>query len=359
MVTESGTRRMLVRGRGGVILVACALVGSWLIAVAPGAATAETSPGLRREAVRVPVSLTPGGPEDQLIWGQLCSRGAPRGRPVQLLVHGFTLTHAYWDFPCCDRRYSYVESATERGYTTRAVDRIGVENSSTPPAPSVTQDSHVDTLHQVIQALRGGSVTGAPVPDVILVGHSFGSVIGVTEVGRYHDADRVIATGFLHTPDVGAAELFPAMHPVQLDPTFATAGLPLGDVTTRPGTRTQFYEPANADPTVIATDEQRKGTGMVGEVGTFAPYVLPLSAARYVDVPVLLAVGERDRHFCSTPFPCCDAATVVARELPYFGPRAELTGFVLPNAGHNMALHLNSAQATDAMVSWTADVLST
>jgi pimeloyl-ACP methyl ester carboxylesterase len=309
--------------------------------------------------VRVPVSLTPGGPRQETIWGRLCSRGAPVGKPVQVLVHGYTLTHDYWDFLCCAGRYSYVDAATARGYATLAIDRLGVGNSSKPPALAVTLDSNAETVHQVIEAVRAGTVTGARVTTVVLVGHSFGTAISVTEAGRYRDVNAVVATGFLHTPDlIGGAPLFAATEPAQVDPAFATAGLPLGYVTTRPGTRSMFYEPSNTDPAVVKVDEQTKDTGTLGEVETLGEYLLPISEAQHVDAPVLLAVGEHDLAFCTTVLPCPGGDAVVARERPYFAPQANLTGYVLPDTGHNIALELNSTQANQAMLDWADSVLS-
>jgi hypothetical protein len=49
---------------------------------------------------------------------------------------------------------------------------------------------------------------------------------------------------------------------------------------------------------------------------------------------------------------------VVARERPYFAPQANLTGYVLPDTGHNIALELNSTQANQAMLDWADSVLS-
>jgi hypothetical protein len=44
---------------------------------------------------------------------------------LQILVHGATYDHRYWDWPLDPEQYSYVEWATERGYATLAIDRVG------------------------------------------------------------------------------------------------------------------------------------------------------------------------------------------------------------------------------------------
>jgi pimeloyl-ACP methyl ester carboxylesterase len=318
--------------------------------IAPVGAAADAAKTCR--LVDVPVSLAAGDPDDQFVQGQLCALGDPRGLPVQVLVHGYTLTRLYWDLPYGGGRYSYVDSAIASGYATFAIDRIGVGGSSKPPALAVTLDSNVWTLHEVVTAVRSGQVTGAPVTNVVLVGHSFGSAISVTEAGRFQDVDAVVATSFLHTVGAGIAPLLVSTEPAQLDPAFARSDLPLGYVTTVPGARQQFYAPDDTDPEVVAIDEQSKGTGTLGELGTFAEYLLPLSDALRVKVPVLLAIGQDDLYFCSLGLPCPDAASVVARERPYFGPQAQLSGYVLPGAGHNMSLELNSGAATAAILTW-------
>jgi hypothetical protein len=157
----------------------------------PGVAFAQTR-GVPCRTINVAVALSASGPHNQRIQGTLCGAPGDGDRPVQILVHGFTLTRAYWDFPVNNDRYSYVNAAVAQGYSTLAIDRIGVGESSTPAAVDVTLDSNVQTVHDVVRALRDGSVTGSPVHRVVLVGHSFGSAISVTEAGRFHDVDAVV-----------------------------------------------------------------------------------------------------------------------------------------------------------------------
>jgi pimeloyl-ACP methyl ester carboxylesterase len=184
-----GSNRRDARKRWSTVvaLVATVLAISSLIGGGVAAADAMTC-----KTVRISVALTDGGTPDQQIQGELCADGDPRGRPVQVLVHGFTMTHDYWSLPGVDSRYSYVAAATARGYTTLAVDRIGVGGSSKPAATAITMDSDVTTIHDVVAALRAGAVTGAPAPAVVLVGHSFGSAISVTEAaaGQRHRVAR-------------------------------------------------------------------------------------------------------------------------------------------------------------------------
>lgn len=96
----------------------------------------------------------------------------------------------------------------------------------------------------------------------MLAGHSLGSIIGVQQAATYHDVDGLVVTGFLHTYGPGIAVLLANLYPSALDPRFATLGLDLGYLTTKPGTRgPTFYYLPNADPAVIALDEQTKELG--------------------------------------------------------------------------------------------------
>ncbi|MDT7684500.1 MAG: hypothetical protein QOG57_4810 [Pseudonocardiales bacterium] len=316
-----------------------------------GVAFAQTR-GVSCRTINVTVALTASGPHNQRIQGTLCGAPGDGGRPVQILVHGFTLTRTYWDFPVDNDRYSYVKAAIAQGYSTLAIDRIGVGGSSTPATVEVTLDSNVQTVHDVVRAVRDGSVTGSPVNRVVLVGHSFGSAISVTEAGRFHDVDAVVATSFLHTPGPGAGLLIGSAYPAQLDPQFSSRHLPPGYITTLPGTRSQFYSPKDTDPRVLAYDEAHKGTGTEGEIATFGAYLSPVYDALTVTAPVLFAVGSADAYFCTLSLPCTNGRLVAAREQPYFTDTARLSGYVLPGAGHNMALELNSPLATTAILNW-------
>jgi pimeloyl-ACP methyl ester carboxylesterase len=261
--------------------------------------------------------------------GRLCRPATGAPHTVLLLVHGYTLSHVYWDA-------TFVPAAMAAGYATFAIDRLGVGESSKPPALAVTLDSNVDSIHQVVNALRAQGF-----PRVVTVGHSFGAAISVTEAARFHDVDAVVAGSFLHTVDpLGASRLVAAMYPAQLDPKFRSAGLPVGYLTTRPGTRQQFYEPADTDPAMVAMDEATKATGTAGEMATLGAYVLPIPAN--VTVPVHFWIGDHDPYFCDIALACARADQIVARERLFFGSGASLSAYVQSGAGHNAALERNA-----------------
>ena len=64
------------------------------------------------------VTLSRGATDTYQVVGTLCSQGPAAGKTVQLLLHGATYARYYWDFPYQSEHYSYVRSATKRGYAT-------------------------------------------------------------------------------------------------------------------------------------------------------------------------------------------------------------------------------------------------
>jgi pimeloyl-ACP methyl ester carboxylesterase len=190
--------------------------------------------------------------------------------PVQVLVHGLTYDHTYWDFPAATDDQSYVAAATAAGYATFNIDRIGVGASTRPANASVlTTGSASYVLHQVVQALRAGQIGGRAFPRVMTVGHSFGSQAVAKEAGVYGDVDGVVLSGSLHDTTIETfTQVLPQFYPAQLDPKFGLS-TPAGYLTTIPGTRGAiFYDLSDADLTVVAADEQLKQTATDGEIAT-------------------------------------------------------------------------------------------
>lgn len=294
-----------------------------------------------------PVSLT-----RYRIHGNLCYTGSPDQNAVQLLVHGATYNSSYWDFRAYDPdRYSYVVNATAHGYTTFAYDRLGSGSSDKPLGSTNTVDTAAYVLHQVVGELRSGRVGGVAFRNVVLVGHSLGSIIAVVEDAAYQDASAVLLTGFSHSLNPAALTSLPDfLYPTQLDPQFGLLSPP-GYVTTVPGTRTTlFYNPADADPAVISYDERHKDELATGQAELLADLVLPESLA--IRVPVFLMNGSDDFLFCGGLVNCTTPATLKASEEAYFSPAAELETAIVPGAGHDLNLHLNARDAYSQMFGW-------
>jgi pimeloyl-ACP methyl ester carboxylesterase len=296
---------------------------------------------VRCERVTFQVALAEGQPANYDVVGWLCGRGSIQHRTIQVLVHGATYSHVYWDFPYQPEHYSYVRALTAAGYATLAIDRIGIGESDHPPALDVTVQANAHAVHQVVQKLRSGTLH---VPSfgrvagerVMLVAHSLGSIVSIREAATYHDVDGLILTGYMHNAGPGLAELGANFIPASFDPHFAGRDIPGGYLTTRPGTRgaSYFYYAPTTDPAVVAADEATKETSTIGESTDFAASA---AMSPQIDVPVLSVVGDLDRIFCDDP--SCTAGGTIDREYQFFSPAAKLRIVSIPLSSHDINLH--------------------
>ena len=300
------------------------------------------------DPISISVTLSPSDSTRYNVSAWVCGPHGPRAPVAQLLLHGSTYSHLYWDFP--SPASSYVAAASAAGFVTVNLDRIGIGQSDHPPADQVTVESNAFVTHQIVTALRSGSLAPggqAFVADrVVLVGHSLGSDIAAVEAAVYGDVDGVVVSGFLHNSGPGIAAFSASFYPAFLDPETSTA--PPNYFTTIPGTRAaSFYTLANADPQVIATDEATKQTVTSGE---FATFVDGFGATPGIHVPVLVAAGDTDVIFCDAP--SCSAGGTLTREAAFYAPDAVLETFALPNSGHSMNLHRNAPLWFDVANNW-------
>lgn len=226
----------------GLISVAVSLL---FVVPAQAQQAVPDHPDASCQATHVPVSLP--GIGDARIYGQLCvPDGGSKADTVQLLVHGGTYDHNYFDWPQDPARYSYVDKALKAGYATFNVDRLGDGDSSHPPGALDTFGNGAEAMHQVIGKLRHGEIGGHAFSRVVWVGHSMGSLTAWFEAQRYHDVDAFVLTGILHNVKTTfASKLVNLVYPAMLDGKFRGKILDPGYTTSLPGTRgdTFYYRP--------------------------------------------------------------------------------------------------------------------
>lgn len=332
------------------------------LTVHPVAAHAEAGePARVCHAQRIPVSMSERGPVDQHVYGELCLPAGKRPAAVMLLTHGITYDHNYFDMPGFGGRYSYARSANAAGYATLSIDRLGSGRSSHPPGAAVGMNAHVWIAHQIIQKLRRGEISGASGPaafeKVVQVGHSYGSGVTWIEASRYRDVDAIIVTGANHflRLDTIAQVLTPSFIPSTADPAVAKTVADPSYVTTRPGTRyADFMAPGNVDPRVVAADERLKQTVTATELGEI-PFDIGHSLD--IDVPVLVAQGDKDTLFCGAGVSCEDERQLVEAEAPHLGNPSCVDGYLHPGAGHDNVLMRNARDFFDALNSWAGDTV--
>ena len=323
-----------------VVLVS-ALIGR-LVFFPPAVARANGTSTCNQHVM--PVKLSPLGLVTYNVVGWLCYKGSlQQYQLVQVLVHGATYNHSYWDFPYQPETYSYAEAMVNAGYAVFNYDRLGVGMSNHPLPELVTIQADAYVLHQIIQDLRSGKIEGYAFPKVFLVGHSVGSAISIDEAATYADVNGVLLSGFLHFVDPAVVtQLATDAYPADLDLHFQGLGLPPGYLTTVPNSRGQlFYDLSNASSQVIATYEATKDTVTDSEFASFFT-ISNSPISQLIQVPVLEAVGQYDNIFCLGTFACTNSASVRNYEALYFSPQAHLQVIVIPNAGHDLNLQLNA-----------------
>jgi pimeloyl-ACP methyl ester carboxylesterase len=304
------------------------------------------------------VPVSPVGIGSAHIYGELCvPAGGARADTVQLLVHGGTYDHNYFDWPQDQDRYSYVDKALRAGYATFTVDRLGVGESSRPLSALVTFENGAEAMHQVIGKLRGGEIGGRSFSRVVWVGHSMGSLTAWFEAQKYKDVSAFVLTGIMHfVKPTFSTRLINLVFPAMLDERFRGKILDPGYLTSLPGRRadTFYYEPG-ADRTVIEQDERSKQTLSVAEMAeiTVADLPPPLTPTRAITVPTLLVMGDHDAAFCGPPDGHdCTPASIAAAEKPYYRPEAHLQVITAADSGHDVQLHLSARRTNADMIKW-------
>ena len=360
----------------------------------PTAATGKTCPFVGTVPVSINVGSTPygsslpgmggvilPGPEfPSVIYGELCMTkqtlaDAKRGRmpSVLVLVHGITYGTWYWDLPYEPERYSAVNYLIKRGYAVLNIDRLGDGRSGHPPSWLVTSATNADTVHQLIEKLRGGELGGLSFQHVGLVGHSYGTITTWRESAVYNDADLVIGTGYSDGVNPVTAGLFVSQaRPASQDP--RTADEPWaqdpGYLQPLPGVRgiSQLYHRANADPAVIALDDKLANTVTGPELMTFTQSEFD-GSRRNIRIPTFLINGEFDNMVCGNNSEQCAtdadvndgpaqlekaAYRLQGWQGPVMSPQACFRSAVVPEAAHDINLHRNARQLY-ATIAYFAD----
>ncbi len=329
-------------------VLVCSLAGGLFVVhnTAHGATTATT----QCKQYVIPVHLSVLGLITYHVASWLCYPQTP-GSSVQLLVHGATYSHVYWDFSCpaCQtNNYSYVQYMAQAGYTTFNSDRIGAGASDHPLPELVTIQADAYVLSQLISDLKTGAYGGPAFQKVIVVGHSVGSAISVDEASdpTLTSPDGLILSGFIQFVNpIELVTLATDIHPALLDPNLRLKTLPLGYITTIPNTRGQiFYYLPNADTNAIAADEATKEAITDAEFATFFT-IEATTVSLQIHVPVLEVLGQFDNLFCLGTFNCSNGSNVQNYEAPFFSPAAHLQVVIIPQAGHDLNLQENATTA--------------
>ncbi|KAK7699567.1 hypothetical protein SLS64_011520 [Diaporthe eres] len=303
------------------------------------------------------INAVSGGPSvisgSYSIFCRLCLPSDPakarKAKTVQLLTHGATLDHTYWDIA---PGYSYVDAATAAGYATLSYDQLGVGISDHPdPIQVVQAASQVAVTHELVGLLRAGKLGGFHFDKVVGVGHSAGSTLTqaiTTKFPKYFDA--VILSG-TSTSAASVALSMAAFNFVNAntDPSPKLRDLPAGYLTQQSavGIQFAFYRHPNFDQNAFEQQVANKQTNTLGILLTLGGIIAP--SAQFTG-PVDVVNGENDLVFCGgNCFYPMDQNKAV---LDVFYPAASSGSqtYIAAGAGHSIAAHKSGPDSFAHMI---------
>jgi pimeloyl-ACP methyl ester carboxylesterase len=283
------------------------------------------------------VLQNPGDSTRKSVWGQLCHVGSlTSAKPVQLLIHGGAYNHTYWDSSFRPEQYNYVKQATALGYATLNIDRLGNGNSDRPDPATLDFNVAGFVAHQVVSALRAGSL-GPAFHKVIINGHSMGAAAAENEAENWDDIDALILSGIGHDLSPGVQQTVGGkLYPAELDPKFA-GQIQTGYLTTVPGQRASaFILPGLVEPGMVAQEESTlKDVLSPNELISLLQDSYNPTLTPKIKAPVLFVQGQYDELWCLNTGNCNTDPTSAA-EASFYAPGTSFTRVIIPLAGHSI-----------------------
>jgi pimeloyl-ACP methyl ester carboxylesterase len=319
------------------------LMGAWmalLLALAlPAMAEARGSRDVKVERREFPVRLANG--QRYTVVGYLYYQGSLKNRPVQILTHGITYNHGYWDLPEVDGQdYSYARYMARRHYAVLALDLPGTGESDRLDGDALNLAESASALHQVARHLRATAQKNT-FETLLYVGHSNGALINTFAQAQYGDAQAVVNTGWLNT-----------QHEVPVDPELLLSFLNQGPYIRIPGELRGplFYDAAHADPAVVAYDNAVADTVTRGQFGDLLtmmayPQLIPAGELR---VPVMVQLGDND---------LVASASYAEAEATMYPNAPSVWVDTLANTGHVFNGHQGKERGWAAIDQWLRSVV--
>lgn len=314
-------------------------LGAWVALVLgllalPGAAVAKGPQDVKVERREFPVRLSDG--RTYTVVGYLYYQGSLKNRPVQILTHGITYNHGYWDLPEINGEdYSYARYMARRQYAVLALDLPGAGESDKPDGDLVNLAESASALHQVARQLKAHAAKNT-FETLVYVGHSNGALISTVAQAQYGDAQAMVMTGWLNTA-----------HEVPVDPSVLLGFLEQGPYIRIPAEMrgALFYDAAHADPAVIAYDNQTADAVTRGQyldllTALGSPESIPVGGIR---VPLLVQLGEND---------LVASADYAANEAKAYPHSPFVWVDTLPNIGHVVNGHTTRMRSWVAIDAW-------
>ncbi|KAK5993537.1 hypothetical protein PT974_06971 [Cladobotryum mycophilum] len=286
-----------------------------------------------------------------------------RQNTIQLLVHGATYNKNYWsglDFPqgYHGNDYSWIAYASQQGYPTLSIDRLGSGDSDKPDPIKVVQiPVQAEAMYQTTLSLRAGTIEGIgrSFNKIVYIGHSLGSMIGNAMSARHGEAvDALVLTGYTkrYKPDLPGIFAKGVPIPAAVFDSARFSGLPAGYVVfgSKAGRGDLFYSIPGVeyDPAIYELDWSRQDALALGD-GVSAFFSVDVAAG--FKGPVLVVVGRQDNCVCSLALPiishgdCGQGPTSLPAQVGELYPSASSFSYsILPNTGHDLNAHYSINQ---------------
>ena len=297
--------------------------------------------------------------------GYLYYHGSYQNRPLQVLLHGATYNHQYWDFASVNgRTYSYARYMAVRKYAVLALDLPGAgesvvsRNAQTgaptgPNGQSLTLGESAAAINQVLTAMKSPTnPTGHAFSPVVLVGHSAGSIGATVVQGAFgHPADALVVTASRHL--TGQVLTIPAVQGLVQQLIALVQVLAPFEYFQLSGTIREalFYRAGAADPAVIAVDNLTMDWWSNGQLlSTFFAFLDPrVDQPWLVTGKVLIQVSQHDNLFPGVFME--DEAALWTGTTPAIQ--------VLEGIGHDFNLHFDREKSWRGIDEWlTANVVA-
>ncbi|KAM7186379.1 Alpha/Beta hydrolase protein [Rhypophila sp. PSN 637] len=269
----------------------------------------------------------------------------PARDTLQILVHGYTYNSTMWSGLGFGEQYDWQAYATRQGYHTLAIDRVGHGANLRDPDPlnEVQGPPHVETIHQLITAIRQDTLQNAfdrPFTKIGYVGHSFGPFIGGA-LARLHpsDVDALVLTAYSTSPN-GAAIASMKYTPATtlfLD-RFPSEEVAKGYVTMASESQRESLLYSGAyDKRIPPVDFVYEDTVTVGEITALGFALAPSVGYKG---PVMVVTGVEDSMFCAPPQETCEG--ILAGAGQFFPDAKEYRLLAVADTGYDLTLHLSA-----------------
>jgi pimeloyl-ACP methyl ester carboxylesterase len=263
------------------------------------------------------------------------ARGERRG-VLQVLVHGVSYDHRYWDAGTVNGQdYSYARYMAAQGFDVLAIDLPGAGSSSVAKGSSVLVEAVGKAIRNLINSLREpDAIPGCRFGHISLVGHSMGCMVTVNTQANWPAADSLVVLGIGYLPsrdrtwrwDRGSREAL-LKNEYSLVP---------------PEVRLKFYYPPQADSDVIAYDNEVLRTSALSSLWAdcLRLWEDPKSGVAEVTCPAYVQLGEHDPIMLGKH---------AEQERKCYTSSSDVTVDQLPDIGHSFNLHLNREQGWRAL----------